>query len=79
MVEVRCQDHGVVLAGDAAYLYPSIEAGRPSAVSVDRSAGQADIADAARRVGRANVLPGHDPAVFERYRSPIDGVAAICP
>lgn len=79
MVELRCADREVVLAGDAAYLYRNLEARRPVAVTADPARNLADLAAAVERVGMQNVLPGHDPALFARYPSSVEGVAAICP
>jgi glyoxylase-like metal-dependent hydrolase (beta-lactamase superfamily II) len=78
MVELACERGPVVIASDAAYLYRNVEEGKPVTVTVDRRANVADVAAAAARVGAANVLPGHDPALFERHPSPVRGVAAIC-
>lgn len=78
MVELRCRERRVILAGDAAYLYRNIAERRAVAVTASPSRNVADVAEAAREVGAANVVPGHDPAVFERYPSPGRGVAAIC-
>jgi len=79
MVDVECAGHTVVIASDAAYLYRNVERG----VAVTETASEAlnvrDVARAVERVGRANVIPGHDPLVFERHPSPTEGVAAICP
>lgn len=78
MVEIACADGPRVLAGDAAYLYRNLEEERAVAQSVDARQGVADVAAAARAVGPSRVLPGHDPALFERHPSTVEGVAWIC-
>ncbi len=78
MVDVPCEGGDKIIASDAAYLFRSVEERRPSAVTVDRAANLAALRDAARRVGAENVLPGHDPALFDRFPSAVAGVAAIC-
>jgi glyoxylase-like metal-dependent hydrolase (beta-lactamase superfamily II) len=78
MVELACERGPVVIASDAAYLHRNVEERKPVAVTVDRRGNVADVRAAAERVGPANVLPGHDPALFERHPSPVRGVAAIC-
>jgi len=79
MVELECARGPVVLASDAAYLDRNVEERRAVTVTIDRAANVADVAAAAERVGRQNVIPGHDPLIFERFPSPVPGVAAICP
>ena len=79
MIALRCSDRMVTIAGDAAYLYRNIEQRRPVTVTTDRKRNVADVQAAVAEVGIDNVLPGHDPAVFERYPDPRRGVAAICP
>ena len=78
MVEVACATGPVVIAGDAAYLYRNIEEGLPVSITVSRSANTADVARVAEEFGPANVIPGHDPALFDRYPAGVEGVAAIC-
>jgi glyoxylase-like metal-dependent hydrolase (beta-lactamase superfamily II) len=77
MVEVACGTRTLFIAGDAAYLYRNINYERPVTVTADAAAGVADVARAVERAGD-DVIPGHDPALFERYPSSIEGVAAIC-
>jgi len=79
MVELRCADRLLVVASDAAYRYRNIEEGLPVAVTGDAERNVADVARAVRSAGAGNVLPGHDPALFERYGSSVEGVAAVCP
>ena len=79
LVSVTCHDREVIVAGDASYLYANVEQRRPVTVTTDSEANVAATARAATEVGASNVLPGHDPAVFERHPSATEGVAAICP
>ncbi len=79
MVELRCADRPIVILGDAAYLYRNVEERVPVAVSADAVRNVAEVARAVAAVGAANVLPGHDPTIFERYPSGVEGVAAVCP
>lgn len=78
MVDVECADGAIAIAGDAAYLYRNVERREAVAVTSSASRNVADVQAAAHDVGRDRVLPGHDPALFERHPSPIDGVAVIC-
>lgn len=78
MVELDCGERTVVIAGDAAYLYRNVDEGLPVTVTASEERNVADVARAVEAVGAENVLPGHDPAVFERHPSGADGVAAIC-
>src|SRR5690606_33399106 len=61
MVEVACESGSVIIAGDAAYLYRNVEQGLPVTVSASDEQNVADVARAARAVGAASVIPGHDP------------------
>jgi glyoxylase-like metal-dependent hydrolase (beta-lactamase superfamily II) len=78
MVEIDCENGGVVIVSDAAYLYQSIDEGLSSAVSTDPQQNVRDVADAVLRVERDHVLPGHDPEIFARHPSGAPGVALIC-
>jgi len=77
-VRVACGEREVVIVGDAAYLYRNVEERRPVTVTVDRDRNVADVAAAVESVGAEDVLPGHDPALFERHPSDVDGVALVC-
>ena len=79
LVTIACEDREVIVAGDASYLYANVEERRPVTVTTDAEANVADLTGAVREVGARNVLPGHDPALFERHPSETEGVAAICP
>jgi glyoxylase-like metal-dependent hydrolase (beta-lactamase superfamily II) len=79
VVEIRCADRTVAIAGDGAYLYRNLEEGRPVAEATDAAGNVADMQALQGRVGpRGQVLPGHEPQVFDRHPSGIDGLARIC-
>jgi glyoxylase-like metal-dependent hydrolase (beta-lactamase superfamily II) len=78
MVELGCASGAVVIAGDAAYLRRNVEERRPVAVTASEARNVADVARAVEAVGADRVLPGHDPALFARHPSGVEGVAAIC-
>lgn len=68
----------VVLASDNAYLYQNIETGAPinADASFDVAANRAAIQRMILLAGAPErVLPGHDPAIFERF--PTEGTAAV--
>jgi glyoxylase-like metal-dependent hydrolase (beta-lactamase superfamily II) len=68
----------VVLASDNAYLYENLEKHLPIAQTLDAAS---NLAAQARMMQIASaprlVIPGHDPAVFERFPMPGKGVARI--
>ncbi len=68
----------VVIASDNAYLYKNLEARLPIAQTLDA---RANVSALARMLAIASaprfVVPGHDPAVFERFPTPKRGVAKI--
>jgi glyoxylase-like metal-dependent hydrolase (beta-lactamase superfamily II) len=68
----------IILASDNAYLYENLERGIPIAQTLDR---RANLAAQARMQKLAItpklVIPGHDPAVFERFPAVKPGVARI--
>ena len=68
----------VVIASDNAYLYENLERRRPIAQTFDSVS---NLAAQARMLSIAAaprlVVPGHDPAVFERFPTPGGGVARI--
>ena len=77
-VGVRTPEGTAVIASDNAYLYENLERRRPIAQTFDSVA---NLAAQARMLGLASaprlVVPGHDPAVFERFPTPGGGVARI--
>jgi glyoxylase-like metal-dependent hydrolase (beta-lactamase superfamily II) len=69
----------VVLASDNAYLYRNLEGRRPIAATWDTVANLA-AQDRMRRLAAPGlVVPGHDPAVFERFPAVAPGIARIGP
>ena len=75
---VRTAAGTVVIASDNAYLYENLDRRRPIAQTLDSlsnlraQARMGTLASAARLI-----VPGHDPAVFERFATPGNGVARI--
>jgi len=68
----------VVIASDNLYLYENLDRHVPIAATLDASANlaaQDRMVSLAARKGL--VVPGHDPAVFERFHGPRKGVARI--
>jgi glyoxylase-like metal-dependent hydrolase (beta-lactamase superfamily II) len=78
MARIDCASGPVVIAGDAAYLYRNVEGGLPVTQTTSATDNVTDVRAAVAEVGAARVLPGHDPALFTRHPSGVDGVAAIC-
>ena len=77
-VGVQTSSGTVVLASDNAYLYENLDKRLPIAQTLDAEANLA----AQRRMLKlaaspALVIPGHDPAVFERFAKVTDGVVRI--
>jgi len=68
----------VVVASDNCYLYENIERHRPIAQTLDATSNLA-AQDRMKRIASAPrwIIPGHDPAVFKRFRVVGAGVAAI--
>jgi glyoxylase-like metal-dependent hydrolase (beta-lactamase superfamily II) len=77
-VSVRTAAGVVILASDNAYLYENLEKKLPIAQTLDAAS---NLAAQARMFQLAAspkfVIPGHDPAVFERFPTPGNGVALI--
>jgi len=77
-VSVRTNAGVVILASDNAYLYENLEKTLPIAQTLDAAS---NLAAQARMLQMAAspkfVIPGHDPAVFERFPTPGNGVALI--
>lgn len=77
-VGVRAAGGTVVLASDNVYLYENLERGVPIAQTWDAAsnlAAQARIRKLAS--GPGFIVPGHDPAVFERYPRVAEGVVRV--
>ena len=77
-VGVKTTAGTVVVASDNIYMYENLEKQLPLGLTEDRDA---DLRAQARMLKIASsprlILPGHDPAVFERFPKPGDGVARI--
>jgi glyoxylase-like metal-dependent hydrolase (beta-lactamase superfamily II) len=77
-VGVATRSGTVVLASDNAYLYENLEKKVPIAQTLDAAS---NLAAQARMLalagGLAKIVPGHDPAVFERFALVKPGVARI--
>ncbi len=77
-VAVRTSAGTVVLASDSIYLYENLEKHLPLAQTGDPAA---DLRLQERVLRLASsprlIVPGHDPAVFDRFPEPGDGVARI--
>jgi glyoxylase-like metal-dependent hydrolase (beta-lactamase superfamily II) len=77
-VGVRTSAGTVVLASDNMYLYENLEKHVPIAATLDAASNlraQDRMKELAAR--RELIVPGHDPAVFERFPNPAPGVAKI--
>ena len=77
-ITVRTPDGMVVLASDNLYLYENLERRVPIAQTVDAEA-NLRAQDRMRALVKdpRQVVPGHDPLVFERFPRVADGVVAI--
>jgi glyoxylase-like metal-dependent hydrolase (beta-lactamase superfamily II) len=77
-VGVKTAAGTVVVASDNIYMYENLEKHLPLGLTEDRDA---DLRAQERMLTIASsprlILPGHDPAVFERFPKPGDGVARI--
>jgi glyoxylase-like metal-dependent hydrolase (beta-lactamase superfamily II) len=77
-LSVRTRAGTVVVASDNLYLYENLERHRPIAQTLDSVS---NLAAQARMVSLAGsprlIVPGHDPAVFDRFPTPGHGVARI--
>ncbi len=68
----------VVLASDNAYLYENLATQTPIAQTLDPASNRAAQARMLRLAGGVRlVIPGHDPAVYERFPAPGHGIARI--
>lgn len=77
-VGVRTSKGTAVIASDNCYLYENLDRHRPIAQTLDSTSNLA-AQDRMRRIASAAhlIVPGHDPAVFTRFRSIGPGVVAI--
>jgi len=75
---VRTSAGTVVLASDNAYLYENLEKHLPIAQTLDAASNlKAQERMLALAASPALVVPGHDPAVFDRFPAAAPGVARI--
>ena len=75
---VRTAAGTVVVASDNCYLYENLERHVPIAQTLDAASNLAAQDRMRRMAARPDlVVPGHDPAVFERFPEPGGGVARI--
>lgn len=70
-VEVDGAVGTIALAGDIAYLFENVETGTPPGGSVDPERDRAAIV-LMNGLAPGRVIPGHDPAVFERFHRVTD-------
>ena len=77
-IGVRTARGTVVLASDNCYLYENLDRHRPIAQTLDSTSNLA-AQDRMKRIAssRRLIVPGHDPAVFQRFRSVQPGVVDI--
>jgi glyoxylase-like metal-dependent hydrolase (beta-lactamase superfamily II) len=77
-VSVRTAEGTAVLTSDNVYLYENLEKRVPIAQTLD-AASNLKAQERIRSLASAPelIVPGHDPAVFDRYRRVVDGVVRI--
>ena len=79
-VGVTTSEGTLILASDNAYLYRNIEGGLAIAQTLDPAANVAAQQRMLKLAGDANrVIPGHDPAVFTRFKLVTPNVARLVP
>ncbi|HEX5068817.1 MAG TPA: N-acyl homoserine lactonase family protein [Vicinamibacterales bacterium] len=77
-VGVRTRSGTIVLSSDNAYLYENLEKKLPIAQTLDAASNLAAQARMITLAGSiARIVPGHDPAVFERFPAVKPGVARV--
>lgn len=74
--------HGtVVLASDNVYMYENLRKHRPIAATYSKADSSSNLSAQDRMRQLASdprfILPGHDPAIFDRFSTPGNGVAEI--
>jgi glyoxylase-like metal-dependent hydrolase (beta-lactamase superfamily II) len=75
---VRTAKGTVVLASDNAYLYENLDRHRPIAQTLDSTSNLAAQERMKRLASSPRlIVPGHDPAVFERFKGPLPGIVKI--
>jgi glyoxylase-like metal-dependent hydrolase (beta-lactamase superfamily II) len=75
---VRTAAGTVIVASDNCYLYENLERHAPITQTLDAASNLAAL-DRMRRIASDPrlIVPGHDPAVFERFPTPGNGIARI--
>lgn len=77
-VGVMTPEGTLILASDNAYLYKNIDSGLPIAQTLDPASNVAAQKRMVQLAGNANrVIPGHDPAVFTRFKRVTPNVARL--
>jgi glyoxylase-like metal-dependent hydrolase (beta-lactamase superfamily II) len=75
---VRTAAGTVVVASDNCYLYENLERHAPIAQALDAASNLAALDRMARIASDPRlIVPGHDPAVFDRFPTPGNGIAKI--
>jgi glyoxylase-like metal-dependent hydrolase (beta-lactamase superfamily II) len=77
VVRVRTENGWLVLASDATHYYENFETGRPFPVVYDVGAALEGFETLRRLAAGGAVIPGHDPAVLERYPPAAHGLDGI--
>ena len=77
-VGARAADGTVVLASDNVYLYENLEKHAPIAQTLD-AASNVKAQDRMRTLASAPelIVPGHDPAIFERFTKVAEGIVRV--
>lgn len=77
-VGVNAKDGTVVLASDNVYMYENLDKHVPIAASLDQKSNLA-AQDRMRKIASRPefIIPGHDPAIFQRFPAEGSGVAKI--
>ena len=77
-VSVRTADGTAVFTSDNVYMYENLEKRAPIAQTLD-AASNLKAQERIRSIASKPelIVPGHDPAVFERYQRTTDGVVRI--
>jgi glyoxylase-like metal-dependent hydrolase (beta-lactamase superfamily II) len=77
-VGVRTAKGTVVVASDNAYLYENLERHRPIAQTLDSTSNLVAQERMKKLAGSVRmIVPGHDPAVFQRFRTVAPGVVEV--
>lgn len=77
VAHLMCLGGAVVVGGDAAYMYMNIECELPITATRKPKKNLVDLMRLRATVGSGRLLPGHDPAIFNRFRLISPHVAMI--